>query len=175
MTSVILHLVIAFVVGLYLVSQTQRFQELLSAEILKPVTPPKPQFRKPAVKPIVKRLVPTQNPVVVEQVRIQSRAATSFSRRSTFQSQTVVGFTHKAFTFKTPIHPDIPKVATAKVPVLHRVTHADFMLSDAPGALAFSAPVVSALGVRLPNIGRGVAGNSVHFLSTWNSCVFVER
>ena len=49
MRSVILHLVIAFVVELYLVSQMPQFEEMLGGEILEPVTTPKPKERFAAV------------------------------------------------------------------------------------------------------------------------------
>ena len=45
MTSLILHLIIAFVAGLYLVSQTQQFKDLVSADVLRSKAPPKPKVR----------------------------------------------------------------------------------------------------------------------------------
>ena len=54
MTSVVLHAVIAFIAGIYLVTQTEQFKDLVGAEVLQPKEPPKPKVRKPVVKPVIK-------------------------------------------------------------------------------------------------------------------------
>ena len=47
MTSLVLHLVLVFVAGIYLITQTPHFHELIGAEIIQPTKPPKPIVRKP--------------------------------------------------------------------------------------------------------------------------------
>lgn len=49
MTSLVLHLAIAFIVSLYLVSQTRQFKDLVGVDVLKFSKPPKPTVRKPIV------------------------------------------------------------------------------------------------------------------------------
>ena len=161
MTSLVLHLVIAFIAGLYLVSQTQQFKDLVGAEVLQPKEPPKPKVRKPVVKPVIKPTVPTQNTVVVEQVQVQPRVTTAFVAKSSFQPQTVLEFSNQTIKVDAPINPNIPKVVTPNAPVPQVVTHANLPVSDAPGALAFSAPVATAPSAGPANIGRGVAGGAV--------------
>jgi hypothetical protein len=161
MTSLILHAVIIFVAGIYLVTQTEQFKDLVGAEVLQPKEPPKPKVRKPVVKPVIKPTVPTQNTVVVEQVQVQPRVTTAFVAKSSFQPQTVLEFSNQTVKVDAPINPNVPKVVTPNAPVPTVVTHTDLPVSDAPGALAFSAPVASAPSAGPANIGRGVAGTAV--------------
>ena len=161
MTSLVLHVVIAVVAGIYLVTQTEQFKDLVGAEVLQPKEPPKPKVRKPVVKPVIKPTVPTQNTVVVEQVQVQPRVTTAFVAKSSFQPQTVLEFSNQTVKVDAPINPNVPKVVTPNAPVPTVVTHTDLPVSDAPGALAFSAPVASAPSAGPANIGRGVAGAAV--------------
>ena len=161
MTSLVLHAVIAFIAGIYLVTQTEQFKDLVGAEVLQPKEPPKPKVRKPVVKPIIKPTVPTQNTVVVEQVQVQPRVTTAFVAKSNFQPQTVLEFSNQTVRVEAPINPNVPRVVRPNAPVPTVVTHADLPVSDAPGALAFSAPVATAPSAGPANIGRGVAGGAV--------------
>ena len=161
MTSLVLHGIIALVASLYLVTQTEQFKDLVGAEVLQPKEPPKPKVRKPVVKPVIKPTVPTQNTVVVEQVQVQPRVTTAFVAKSNFQPQTVLEFSNQNVKVDAPINPNVPKVVSPNAPVPTVVTHADLPVSDAPGALAFSAPVATAPSAGPANIGRGVAGSVV--------------
>jgi hypothetical protein len=161
MTSLVLHAVIAFIAGIYLVTQTEQFKDLVGAEVLQPKEPPKPKVRKPVVKPIIKPQVPTRNTVIVEQVQVQPRVTTAFVAKSSFQPQTVLEFSNQTVRVDAPINPNVPRVVSPNAPVPTVVTHADLPVSDAPGALAFSAPVATAPSAGPANIGRGVAGGVV--------------
>ena len=159
MTSVIFHGVAFFITGIYLVTQTQQFKDLVGAEVLKAKEPPKPQVRKPVIKPIVKPTVPTTSTVVVEQVQVQPRVTTAAVVRPTaVQPQTVLEFANKVVKLDAPLNPNVPKVTSPNQPVPQVVTHADLPTSDAPGALAFSAPVATAPSAAPANIGRGIGG-----------------
>ena len=46
-TSLVLHLVLAFVAGIYLITQTPHFQEFIGAEVIQLTKPPKPIVRNP--------------------------------------------------------------------------------------------------------------------------------
>ena len=161
MTSLVIHGIIIFVAGLILVTQTEQFKDLVGAEVLEAKEPPKPKVRKPVVKPVIKPTVPTQNTVVVEQVQVQPRVTTAFVAKSSFQPQTVLEFSNQTVKVDAPINPNVPKVVTPNAPIPTVVTHTDLPVSDAPGALAFSAPVASAPSAGPANIGRGVAGSAV--------------
>ena len=161
MTSLVLHAVIAFIAGIYLVTQTEQFKDLVGAEVLQPKEPPKPKVRKPVVKPIIKPTVPTRNTIIVEQVQVQPRVTTAFVAKSSFQPQTVLEFSNQTVRIEAPINPNVPRVVRPNAPVPTVVTYADLPVSDAPGALAFSAPVATAPSAGPANIGRGVAGGVV--------------
>jgi hypothetical protein len=158
MTSLIVHGVIIVIAGLILVSQTQQFKELVGAEILEEKDPPKPQVRKPVVKPVIRPTVPTENTVVVEPVEVQPRVTTAVVRVSDVEPTTVLEFANKPVKYDVPLNPNVPKVVNPNVPVPEVITHTDLPVSDAPGTLSFTAPVASAPSAGPANIGRGIAG-----------------
>ena len=153
MTSLVVHGVLAAIAGIYLVTQTQQFKDLVGAEVLQAKEPPKPQVRKPVIKPIVKPTVPTENTVIVEQVQVQPRVTTAAVVRTTsVQPQTVLEFSNKVVRLNAPINPNVPRVVNPSAP-MQVVTHADLPVSDAPGALAFSAPIATAPSAAPASIG----------------------
>ena len=158
MSSLVLHIVIAIVAGLYLIAQTDRFKDLMGIEILYPKEPPKPKVeRKFVVKPIVKPTVPRQN-TVVGQIQVQPRVTTIFPRESNFQPQTVLEFSIQAIKVQPPTDPNVPKGVVLNPIVQTDVIHSDLLVSDAPDALAFSAPVVTVPSARTRTIFRGIVG-----------------
>ncbi len=159
--SVALHLVIAFVTGIYLITQTPRFQDLIGAEVLQLKVPPGPKVRKPVVKPVIKPTASEQNRVVVEQVQLQPRVTAAFVEKRVFQPRTVLEISKQTIKVNPPIDPNVPRVVKPNEPLPTVVTHTNLSVSDIPDALAFSAPVVAAPSVRLANVNRGVAGTAV--------------
>ncbi|MCZ6676418.1 MAG: DUF4159 domain-containing protein [Candidatus Poribacteria bacterium] len=159
MTSLIVHGVIFFIAGVYLVTQTQQFKDVFGADLLQAKEPPKPQVRKPVIKPIIRPTVPTESTVIVEEVQVQPRVTTAAIVRTTsVQPQTVLEFSNKVVRLDAPINPNLPRIASIDTLAPQVVTHANLPQSDAPGALAFSAPVFSAPSAAPANIGRGIGG-----------------
>ena len=161
MTSLGLHLLLAFIAGVYLIAQTPYFQGIIAGDILQPTKPKKPTVRNPVMKEIIKPTVPTRDPIVVEQEQVKPRVTTVFNDKSTFQPQTVLEFSTETVKVEAPINPDVPKVVTPNTPLPTGVTPAPLPVSDAPDALSVSAPVVSAPSDGPANIGRGAAGAAV--------------
>ncbi|MDE0184221.1 MAG: DUF4159 domain-containing protein [Candidatus Poribacteria bacterium] len=161
MTSMILHGVAVLILGVYLVTQTPQFKDLVSAEILNPADPPK---LKPRIPPrrVVRPATPTDNTVFVAQVQVQPRVTTAaVVRTATFEPQTALEFSNKFVRLNQPIDPNVPKFVNPNVPVPRAMTHADLPVSDAPGVLAFSGPVASAPSAGTSAIGRGIAPGTV--------------
>ena len=159
-TSVVLHLVIAFVTGIYLMTQTPRFRELIDAEVLQLKTLRGPKVRKPIVKSAIKPTVPARN-IVVEQVQMQPRVTAAFVEKFVFQPRTVLQISKQTLKVNPPIDPNVPRVVTANEPVPTVLTQADLTVSETPDPLAFSAPVANAPSVSVANVNRGVAGSPV--------------
>ena len=114
MTSLILHGVAVLILGVYLVTQTPQFKDLVGAQVLDPPDPPKPQVRRPVIKQI-KPTIPTDNTVVVEQVQVQPRVTTAaVVRTTTFEPQTVLEFSNKVVKLNQPINPNVPKVVNTR-------------------------------------------------------------
>ena len=141
-SSLVLHVVITLVVGLYLLAQTDQFKDLIGIEILYPQEPPKLKMGKFIVKPIIKPTVPTEK-TVVGQPQMRPRVTTLFPRESNFQGQTVLRFSSQTVKVQPPMDPSVPKVVTPHPTLLTDVIYGDLSVSDAPDALAFSAPVVT--------------------------------
>ncbi len=162
MTSIVLHLVLIAIAGLYFVTQTQTFKDLVGAEMLDPPDPPKPKVRKPIVKQVMKPIVPVDQTVVTEPVQVQPRLTTAFAPKATPDiQQTVLEFSNQAIKVDAPINPNVPKVVKPDVPVPEVVTHTDLPVSNSPSALAFAGPAASAPSAGPANIARGVAGSPV--------------
>lgn len=56
--SVACHFIVAVIVGLHWVTETQQFKDLIGAEVLQAKEPLKPKARKPVVKPVIKPIAP---------------------------------------------------------------------------------------------------------------------
>ena len=168
MTSLVIHLVLALIAGLYFVTQTQTFKDLVGVETLEPPDPPKPKVRKPIVKKILKPIVPVESTVVVEQVQVQPRLTTAFAPKVTQNiQQTTLEFSNQAIKVDAPINPNVPKVVRPNAPVPEVVTHTDLPVSNAPSALAFAGPAASAPSAGPTNIARGIAGSPVQVKVTF--------
>ena len=165
--SLVLHLIIVFVVGIYLVSQTEQIRDIIGVEILQSKVRLGPKVRKTIVKPAIKPTVPTQNTVVVEQVQQRPRVTAPFVEKLIFQPRTVVEVSKRTIKVNPPIDPNVLRVVTPNAPVPTVVTHPNLSVSDAPDALEFSAPVASAPFIGLADINRGVAGSTVQVKVTF--------
>lgn len=158
MTSVILHIIIALVAGLYLLSQTQEFKNLIGVDILeasKPRTPPKPpHITKPPIQPTVQE----HSPVTEKLVSTAKRDVITSPLRPGVQPQVAQDITHEAIKIMAPIQPNVPTVVKTKAPVPRPTSPAKPLTSDAPEALEFSAPVENGLRPTLATSRRGIAG-----------------
>ncbi len=160
-TSVVLHLAIAIVTGIYLITQTPRFQEFIGVEMLQLKVPPGPKVRKPVIKSAIKPTVPTQNTIVVERIQAQPRVIDVLVEKQMFQPRTVFEVPKQTVKVNPPIDPNVPRVVPPHTAVPTAATHPNLSVSDAMDALALSAPVASVPSITLDNVDRGITGNVV--------------
>ena len=158
MIALVFHAIIALVVGIYLLGQTREFKDLMGIEILQPKERPKPKVVTYVVKPDIKPTVPMQN-TVIEQIQMQRRVETILRREPRFQPQTVLKFSRQTVKVKPPIDSNVPKVVPLHPRVPTDVRHGNLLVSDAPDALAFSAPIVRVPSARTRTVFRGIAGH----------------
>ena len=158
MSSLVLHIVIGFAAGLYLLTQTDPFKDLMGIEILNSKKPLQPKVGKLVVKPIVKPTAPRQK-TVAGQIQVFPRVTTVFPRESNFQPQTVLRFSSQTVKVQPPIDSNVPKVVTRNPAAQTDVIHGDLLVSDAPDALAFSAPVARVPSTQIGTVFRGIAGH----------------
>jgi len=158
--SLAIHLCAAAIIGAYLVTQTQSFKDLMGVEVLQSAKPPpKPQVRRPVIKPVQKPEVPIKNTVAVEPAKIQPRTTNvDIVRTATVRSQAVSAFSNQALKLNVPVNPNVPKVVNPHAPIPQVVTHTDAPVSDAPDALAQSSPIVTGTG-NGEHMSRGVGGS----------------
>ena len=160
--SFVIHLCLAAIIGVYLVTRTQSFKDLIGIEIYQPANPPpKPQVRRPVIKPVPKPEVPIENMIVVESVQIQPRATNAaVVRTAAVQPRTVSAFSNQVLKLNAPVNPNVPRVVNPYAPMLQVVTHTDAPVSDAPDALALSSPVVTGTSKNGERISLGIGGSS---------------
>ncbi len=167
LTSLGLHLVLAFLAGIYLITQTPHFQGVIDAEILRPTKPPKPTIKVPIIKPPIKPTVPTRDTVVVEQVPTKPRVTLVFDDEYIFQPRTVLEFSNQTVKVSAPINPNVPKVVTPNASAPPSVTPTNLPVSDAPDAVTTSAPVASVPSAAPTKIERGAARSPVQVKVTF--------
>ncbi len=162
MTSLLIHVVLILIAGVYFVTQTETFKDLVGVQFSKTPEPPKPQVRKPIVRQLNKPIVPVEDTVVLEQIQVKPRLTTAFApKTSVVQQQTVLEFSNQAVKVDAPINPNVPKVVQPNVPIPEVVTHTELPVSNSPSALAFAGPAPSAPTAGPANIIRGVSGSPV--------------
>ena len=157
-TSLVLHLIIAFIAGIYLVTQTEQFKDLMDIDVFQSKKALKPKVGRSVGKPADKPTIPTRN-TFIEQIQVPPRLDTVFLREPTFRSQKVLGFSYQTVRVKPPTDPNRPKVVTPNRSMPIDAIHADLLVSDAPDALAFSAPVITVPSARTKDIVRGITGH----------------
>ncbi len=158
--SFAIHLGLAGIVGGYLVTQSQSFEDLVGVEISQTAdAQPKPRVRTPVIKPVQKPEVSIENTVIVEPVKIQQRVRNmAIIGTSTVQTQTVSAFSNQALRLNAPINPNVPKVTNANASMPQTITHTDAPASNAPNVLAFSSPAVTGTGKNGERMRRGTSG-----------------
>ena len=157
--SFAIHLGLVSIIGGYLVTQNQSFEDLIGVEISHTAdVQPKPQVRNPVIQPVRKPEVLVENTVIVEPVKVQQRMRNmAIIGTSTVQAQTVSAFSNQALKLNAPINPNVPKVTNSNASMPQTVTHTDAPASNAPDVLALSSSVVTGTG---KNGGRMKRGNS---------------
>ena len=157
--SFAIHLGLGSIIGAYLVTQSQSFEDLMGVEISQAAdAQPKPQVRNPVIKPVQKPEVSIENTVIVEPIKARQRVmSTAIIGTSTVQSQVVSAFSNQALKLNAPINPNVPKVVNSNASMPQTVTHTDAPASKAPDVLALSSPAVTDTS---KNGGRMRHGNS---------------
>ena len=129
----------------------------MGIEVLQPKESTKPMIGRSLVKPVVKPTIRIQD-TAIEQIQVQPRVDTMFIRDWKFRPQKVLRFSSQTVKVKPPTDPNMPKEVTSQPAVLTDVIYGDLIVSDAPDALAFSAPVITVPSAKTRKVVRGIAG-----------------
>ncbi len=166
--SFVIHLCLAAIIGMYLVTQSQSFKDLVGVEVFQPPNPPpKPQVRKPVIKPIQKPETQIEDTVEVEPVKTQPRTTGALVvRRATVQPRNVSTFSNQALKLNAPVNANVPKVVNPHAPMHQVVTHTDVPVSNAPDTLALSSPTIAGtnggrMSYRIGGGDRGISEGTV--------------
>ena len=84
--SIAFHFIVAVIVGLHWVTQTEQFKDLIAAEVLQPKEPPKPKVRKPVVKPVIKASAVLSAP---SSITVQEQSQPMLRRHNTKNARVV--------------------------------------------------------------------------------------
>ena len=157
--SLLIHLLIAFVLGVFLVTQTRTFRDLIDASILRPANPPKPKIRKPMIKPITKPTVPTQSMTAVDRVQPTLRVTTAVTFRSPrVTSEQEIEFSNRRLQLDSPPNPNRPRIVDPDQPTTNLITHVNLPDSESPGVLESSTSVPDGGGSVYRLTHRGISG-----------------
>ncbi|MBC8229987.1 DUF4159 domain-containing protein [bacterium] len=154
--SVIIHTTAFFVLGVYLIVQHPKVQEIFETEFFEQKLRVRRRGRGPIVKGLPKPVVSTERPAV-KSIQVKPRITSSMMRMTNIEAKTVLQFSQKYVSFDARINPDVPRIVNPSRPVERIVTHANLPVSDAPDALTFSIPVTRSSASGSPAISRGVA------------------
>ena len=160
--SLIIHGLILLILGAYLISKTEPFQDYIDAAFLAAPSPPKPAVRKPVVKPVIKPSVPAQPAVAVEEPQLTPRLPSPVAvktHRST--PSNAVQLSSRRLKPTSLPNPHRPKIVNPNEPIPRVVTHVDLPASDAPGTPAFSGPSAGAAANGAGQTRRGISGRQV--------------
>lgn len=162
LTSVLIHVVLIIIAGLYFVTQTQIFEQMIRVDFPKVTKPDKPKVREVIVKPVLKPVMYLQDTVISEPMQMQPRLSDAFVRKAPdFQQHTVLEISNQTVEIDAPINPNVPKVVKQNTSILDTVTDTELPVSDTPTALGFAGPSPSRPSAGPSNIVRGVSGNPV--------------
>ena len=181
MTSLVLHLVLAFVAGIYPHHANTTFPRVHRCRS-NPTDKTTEAYRtgNPLSNNPIKPTVPTRDTIIVEQVPVNPRVTTVFRDKDIFQPKTVLEFSHQTVKVEAPINPNVPKVVTPNAPVPDS--------RNARGAASIKRPLMPCPSLppwqlRPPlapaNIGRGCRGqrrpSESHFLNVHPASQMVQH
>ncbi len=162
LTSVLIHIVLIIIAGLYFVTQTEIFKPIFIVEFPEVTKPPKPNVRKDIVKPTPKPILHVQNTAILEPVQMQPRLSEAFGQKAPYVPQrTVLEISNVTVKIDSQINPNVPKVVKQSTSIPDVVTNTELPPSDTLSALASAGPSPSAPSAGPAIIVRGVSGNPV--------------
>ena len=154
--ALILHGVLLLALTVYLAyTQSEQIQEFVASTFLKPKQAEKPKERPKEFKPIVRPTIPTEQPIVVQDVQVVPRVTTAaVVRAPRVTASTVLEFSAQPVRHDVRITPNVPRVKV--MPDV--VTYADIPTTTSPEGISVSAPVSTPTA---PSVGRGIVGTQI--------------
>ncbi len=162
LTSVLIHVVLIIIAGLYFVTQTEVFEQMIQVDFPKVTKPDKPKVREVIVDPVLKPVMPIHDTVISEPMQMQPRLSDAFRHKAPdFQQHTVLEISNRTVEIDAPINPNVPKVVKQNTSIPDTVTDTKLPPANTLSALAFAGPSPSVPSAGTANIVRGVSGNPV--------------
>ena len=160
LTSVAIHFLLVLIAGLYFVTHTQTFKNIIGVDVFNTPEPPKPpQVREQIIKPVHKPTAIIENIFVANPVETQSRLITVAPQtHSRPQMVSEVSISNRDVKVRTQINPNVPRIVSPIVPKLEITTALDLPMSTSPNTLPVASPTASLPPSGPAHIRRGVAG-----------------
>ena len=165
LTSIVFHLILVLIAGLYFVTQTEIFRNFISVDVFDTPPPKPPNVRKQVIhRDFQPSITTVENTVVADPVQTQPRLIDAVRKvYPQYPMVSSVSISHRAVDVNVsmPISPNVPRVVDPNTPQLEVTTSADLPMSSAPNTL----PVLG-IGASVPSMGstqiaRGVAAGAV--------------
>ena len=151
--SLIVHGIILLILSAFLVANIRPLDESMAVTFLKTSAPPKPKIRKPLIKTVIQPTVLTHSITVVEPHQRTPRTTIVANVRVVAMStEKEIAFSNRSLQLEFRPQPHCPRIVDPSQPIPQVVTHVNLPVSDALGALAFSAYAAGGGG------GGGLAG-----------------
>ena len=157
--SLSVHIAAAVALTFYILVEKAVIPNPFDTEAMVLPTPAAPKPRLQRLRPVPKPRVVSETPVAARPQVTTRVALSSVPKTTAVRAATVLEFETRAVEVTAPLAFAPPRVVQRAMDVPQVATSADLPVSDGPGALDFSAPVVSAGGGSGPKIGRSVGGS----------------
>ena len=164
LTSIVFHVLLVLIAGLYFVTQTQIFTGFMSVDVFETPPPKPPNVRNTVLKRVSQPSITTvENEFVADSVQTTPRLI-NVALQTQHSVVSNVSISHRDVNVRIPINPNVPRVVDPTTSHLKVTTAADLPVASSPNSmlpvLGIGASVPS-VGVGSTQIARGVAAGAV--------------
>ena len=170
--SVVIHLLLVLIAGLYFVTQTQTFKKYIAIDVENTPEPPKPpQVQKPIIKPVHNPISEVKNLFVADPVETQPRLTKVNVKDTEFSLNLTVPqdfgnpprIKSRKVNQNVTIKPNLQKKVKPKVSKLEITTNVELPWATSPNTIPVASQVTSLPDVNPAHIRRGAVQVKVNW------------
>ena len=159
LTSIAIHFLIVLIAGLFFVTDTQTFKNIVGVDVLNTPEPKPPQVQKEIIKPVPELITIVEDKHVAESIETYPRLFTD-PPHSCPPPEMVseVTISNRSVEVRTPINPNEPNIVNPNTPKLEMTATVDLPVSTLPNTAPATIPSASVPSSGAAPIARGIAG-----------------